>query len=222
MNYIEIIKKSTIFSLCIFLLVGSLQSTKSSELQGSKKGVPMKLSIIVGSNRATSTGKQIANNVVHILKDRSDVTTEVLYVGDYNLPFYTDAASPASLKEYAVNPIFKKWSKDIADSAAFIIIAPVYNAGYPAPLKNALDALYKEWNHKPVGVVGYSGGPSGGESMIAQLKEVFEELKMISVATSIKIPYSWKAFNQDGDLVEIDRVAKELHLMVNELISAQK
>ena len=104
----------------------------------------------------------------------------------------------------------------------FIIIAPVYNAGYPAPLKNALDSLYKEWNNKPVGVIGYSGGPSGGEIMIKQLLSVFEELQMIPVATSIKIPYSWKAFNDQGDLVNLSAIEKDLNKMVDELVIAFK
>lgn len=222
MKYTKIIKINAIFTISTFFLVGCLQSTKSSELQELKKEEPMNLSIIVGSNRATTTGKQIAENLEKLLKNRSDITTRILYVGDYNLPFYTDATSPASLKGYAVNPVLKEWSEAIQQSSAFVVVAPVYNAGYPAPLKNALDSLYKEWEHKPVGIVGYSGGSSGGAGMIAQLQEVFKELQMIPVATSIKIPQSWKAFNQDGTLVAIDSIAKELHGMVDELVAASK
>jgi NAD(P)H-dependent FMN reductase len=221
-NYIKLIKNITICSIFTFLFIGCLQSTKPSEIQESKKRVPMKLSIIVGTVRATPTGKLIAQNLVNVLKHRSDITTEVLYVGDYHLPFYTDPVSPSSWTGDITDPILKKWSDAIAESAAFIIVSPDYNGGYPAPLKNALDSLYTEWNHKPAGIVGYSGGLSGGTSMIKQLQQVFERLEMISVATSIKIPQSWKAFNPEGTLVAIDTIKKELNIMVDELIDAVK
>lgn len=220
---IKLIKNKTVFTLWLMAItalncIASVQSLKTE----AKKVVPMKISIIVGSNRATTTGKQIAQNIEKLLTKRSDVTTETLYVGDFQLPFYTSPVSPASLEGFAVDPVLKKWSDAIVQASAFIIIAPVYNSGYPAPLKNALDSLYKEWNHKPVGVIGYSGGPSGGESMIMQLKEVFEELQMIPAATCVKIPYSWKAFNPQGELVDLFVVEKDLNKMVDELVKALK
>lgn len=36
---------------------------------------------------------------------------------------------------------------------------PEYNAGFTAPLKNALDYLYLEWRYKPVGFVSYGMTP---------------------------------------------------------------
>ena len=38
---------------------------------------------------------------------------------------------------------------------------PEYNRGYSAPLKNALDYLYPEWHHKPVGFVSYGMTSAG-------------------------------------------------------------
>ncbi len=193
----------------------------SSESKNNK-AVPRKISIIVGSVRATPTGKQIAENIQKLLEKRSDIVTEILYVGDYHLPFYTDPASPASVKGEIVDPILKKWSDVINQASAFIIISPEYNGAYPASLKNALDSLYKEWNNKPVGIVGYSGSISGGTSMIEQLKKVLQVLEMIPVATSVKIPQSWKAFDQEGKLHELPRVEKDLQEMVDEIISYLK
>ena len=39
-----------------------------------------------------------------------------------------------------------------------MIVTPEYNAGFPAPLKNALDFLHAEWPDKALGVVSYGGG----------------------------------------------------------------
>ena len=38
---------------------------------------------------------------------------------------------------------------DAAD--AFVFVMPEYNHGFNAPLKNAIDYLHQEWQHKPAG-----------------------------------------------------------------------
>ena len=210
----------TIQVLSLFLCMIGCGSISLHAKNGVKKMDPVKISMIVGSTRATNTGKLIAQNIQKLLQNRSDITIEIIFIGDYQLPFYTDAQSPASRKQEIADPVFKKWSDCIKSAQKFIIISPEYNAGYPAALKNALDCLYAEWNHKPVGFVGYSGGPSGGTSVIAQLQQVAGGLEMIPVATSVKIPQSWKAFTPQGDLVGASDIAKDLNTMVDELLQA--
>lgn len=183
--------------------------------------IPMKIYLIVGSVRNTTTGKQIAKNIQVMLENRSDITTEIICIADYHVPFYTDEISPASRKSEIVDPVLKRWSDCIARAQGYILICPEYNGGYTASLKNALDSLYHEWNNKPVGIVGYSGGPSGGTCMIAQLQQVVARLEMISVSTSIKIPQSWKAFTQQGDFVSSSTIEKDLHTMLDEIVKAR-
>lgn len=217
MNYA--VKFFKVLSFFVFMF-GFDATLLCSKMELKKAGV-MKVSIIVGSVRATTTGKQIAQNLQSMLAARSDISTEVIFVGDYQLPFYTSEVSPASRKGEITDPVLKKWSERIKQAEAFIIVSPEYNAGYPAPLKNALDSLYQEWNNKPVGIVGYSGGSSGGTCMIAQLQQVVERLEMIPVATSIKIPASWKAFDKQGILIGASNIAKDLNLMVDQLLKAR-
>ncbi|MCX5923934.1 MAG: NAD(P)H-dependent oxidoreductase [Candidatus Dependentiae bacterium] len=220
MNHVKFMRIMTVFGVLIFMIgLGSKSLCSKAE---SKKGAAMKISIIVGSVRSTTTGIQIAQNIQNLLKDRSDIVTDVICVAHYHLPFYTDEASPASRKEEIIEPVLKKWADVVTQAEGFIIVSPEYNGGYPAPLKNALDSLYQEWNNKSVGIVGYSGGPSGGTCMISQLQQVVQRLEMIPVATSIKIPCSWKAFNEYGDLVNASAIEKELNIMVDELIKARK
>jgi NAD(P)H-dependent FMN reductase len=179
---------------------------------------PMKLCIIIGSVRDTKTGQHIAKNIAKLLTDRSDLKVKMIYLPDYNLPFYTDATVPASRKGAITDPVLKKWSDIITKADGFIMVAPEYNGGYSAALKNALDCLYVEWNHKPVGFVGYSGGSSGASSMIAQLRTVASTLEMVPVETDIKIGSSWKALSEQAELVDLRAIADKLNLMVEELL----
>ncbi len=182
---------------------------------------PMKLYIIVGSVRPTGTGRKIAENVKALINQRPEITIEIVEIVDYNLPFYTNEQSPASRKDPIMDPILKKWSDKIQQADGYIIVSPEYNAGYPASLKNALDSLFTEWNNKPIAFVGYSGGESGGASTIAQLRQVARNgLEMIPVASDIKIPQSWKAFNEQGKLAHIDVLEGELNIIVDQLLEA--
>ena len=179
--------------------------------------------IIVGSTRQGRMSDKIAHALKDMVKDRSDITTEVVDLRTYHLPFLNDEIAPASRK-VITDPVIATWSQKISEADAYIIVVPEYNAGYPGVLKNALDSLYKEWNNKPVALVGYSGGPSGGASALAQLRTVTQAFKMIPVSQDIKIPFSWKAFDEDGNLVDknIPAVLNTVIDQIIDLISGNK
>ncbi len=69
-----------------------------------------------------------------------------------------------------------------------MIVTPEYNHGYPAPIKNALDYLFAEWQHKPVGLVSY-GAVAGGVRAAQSLKPVLQYLKLLPVSESVIIPF---------------------------------
>ena len=71
---------------------------------------------------------------------------------------------------------------------AYVFVMPEYNHGFSAPLKNALDYLYKEWEYKPVGFVSY-GGISGGTRAVQMIKQVVTTFRMFPVAEAVNIPY---------------------------------
>ncbi len=187
-----------------------------------RKSAPMKLHIIVGTVRQTQTGHKIANNIKRIIDKRPEISAEIVDIASYNLPFYADPVAPAKRTTPITDPILAKWSEKIKQAQGFIIISPVYNDGYPGALKNSLDSLYEEWNNKPVAFVGYSGGPSGGASMIAQLRQVARGLKMTPVAAEIKIPQSWKALDEQGNLMNADAIEKEVNIIIDQILEAQK
>ena len=48
----------------------------------------------------------------------------------------------------------------------------------------------------------------------------FHPLKRLGM--TIKIPQSWKAFDQEGNLYQLNSIEKDLYSMVDELIKVQK
>jgi NAD(P)H-dependent FMN reductase len=205
----------------IFLILSTLISLCGCNNTNTRSNTSdtIKIKIILGSTREERSSDKVAHYIDKLLSKRTDAETEIVDLRDYKLDFLSDKTPPASRK-VITDPCIKRWSETITDADAFIIVVPEYNAGYPGVLKNALDSLYKEWNGKPVGFVGYSGGPSGGTSAVAQLRAVTSALKMVPVSTQINIPTVWKAFDSTGNLID-HTVAALLDTMVNQLIKAR-
>lgn len=178
------------------------------------------IQIILGSTRQGRTADKIATALQQFVATRTDITTEIIDLRDYNLPFLNDEVPPAR-REIITDPIIKRWSDKITEADAFIMVVPEYNSGYPGVLKNALDSLYKEWASKPVAFVGYSGGPGGGVSAVAQLRTVAKTLGMIPVLSDLAIPSVWQAFDEKGVLVN-KNIEKEFTAMIDHIIKAVK
>ena len=134
-----------------------------------------KVFVIAGSMRARRLCPQIAAWVAQVGREATAAEFEILDLKDWPLPMDDEPGIPAVTGRYA-SEYTRVWSSKISEGSAFVFVTPQYNWGYPAPLKNALDHLYKEWSNKPAMIVTY-GGHSGGKCG-RQLKQVLKGLKM--------------------------------------------
>ena len=66
-----------------------------------------------------------------------------------------------------------------------MIVTPEHNHGTSGVLKNAIDYLYAEWNHKAVGFV--SCGAVGGARAAEHLRLVAGELQMADVRQQVAL-----------------------------------
>jgi NAD(P)H-dependent FMN reductase len=151
-----------------------------------KDGPVAKIAVILGSTRQKRFGDKPAFWILDELKKRPGVEAELLDLRDFDMPFYDLPASPSWLKgEYGTEPV-KRWRAKIDQADGFVMVAPEYNHGYSAILKNAIDHVYQEWNHKPLAFVSY--GNVGGARAVEQLRQVAVEVQMALVKTAVHIP----------------------------------
>lgn len=149
----------------------------------------LKIKIIVGTTRQNRFSERAASYIHQEAIKQKNVDVEVLDLREYPLPFFDESITPTmfeSAKHEYTNEVAKKWTSKIDEADAFIIVTAEYNHGYPAVLKNALDYVFKEWNRKAVGFVGY--GNAGGARAIEQLREVVVELQLAPIRHAIHIP----------------------------------
>jgi NAD(P)H-dependent FMN reductase len=142
----------------------------------------LRVGVLAGSTRPTRRSPAIARWVAADTS-RPTLTLETIDLLDHRLPLLSEPAS-AVFGSYE-QPTTRAWSATVASFDAFVLVAAEYNASFPAALKNALDHLYAEWHHKPVGLVGY--GMAGGLLAVEALRPVVAELRMHPAPTTLAL-----------------------------------
>jgi NAD(P)H-dependent FMN reductase len=141
------------------------------------------VAVIVGSTRPGRKAPDVANWVMEIAGTRGDAAFELVDIQDFDLPLL-DEPVPPSMGQYS-QPHTKAWAAKIAEFDGFVFVTPEYNHGTSGALKNAIDYLYKEWNHKAAGFVGY--GSAGGARAIENLRLVMGELMVADVRAQVML-----------------------------------
>jgi NAD(P)H-dependent FMN reductase len=143
----------------------------------------IRLAIIIGSTRPGRKAEAVGRWVHEIAKRRGDAAFEIVDIRDFDLPLL-DEPVPPSLGQYSQEHT-KAWAAKIASFDAYIFVTPEYNHGIPGALKNAIDYLYAEWNHKAAGFVGY--GSAGGVRAVEQLRLVMAEVHVADVRAQVML-----------------------------------
>jgi NAD(P)H-dependent FMN reductase len=141
------------------------------------------IAVIVGSTRPGRKAPDVANWVMEVAGTRGDAAFELVDIADFNLPLL-DEPVPPSMGQYA-QPHTKAWAAKIAGFDGFVFVTPEYNHATSGALKNAIDYLYKEWNNKAAGFVGY--GSAGGARAIENLRLVMGELMVADVRAQVML-----------------------------------
>jgi len=150
------------------------------------------IGIIVGSTRPGRKAPDVANWVLEIAGMRGDAAFELVDIQDFNLPLL-DEPVPPSMGQYS-QPHTRTWAAKIAQFDGFVFVTPEYNHATSGALKNAIDYLYKEWNNKAAGFVGY--GSVGGARAIENLRLIMGELMVADVRAQVMLSLftDWENF----------------------------
>lgn len=164
---------------------------------------PLRLALIIGSNRDGCFGRVVARWFADHVTERSDMTLDVLDLAELALPAAIPSGHDGAVAAYAGRI-------DAAD--AFVVVVPEYNHSFPAALKQAIDLVDREWLAKPVGFVSY-GGISGGLRAVEHLRAVFAELRAVTMRESVSFHRAREQFDAAGrpkDTAATERAANAL------------
>ncbi|MYR56721.1 NADPH-dependent FMN reductase, partial [Streptomyces sp. SID625] len=137
-------------------------------------GAPLKVTLVLGSNRHGRFGPVVADWLLTHLRARAGLAVEVVDVADTAaLPTSLDPGPQARAALAEITP-------KLAGADAFVVLTPEYNHSVPAGLKNLIDWHFAEWQAKPVALASY-GGLAGGLRAVEHLRQIFAELHAVTV-----------------------------------------
>ncbi|MEV7582999.1 NADPH-dependent FMN reductase [Streptomyces erythrochromogenes] len=155
-----------------------------------------RLHVVSAATRPTSSGRPLARWVAGQARDHGAFEVTPVDLAEIALPFL-DEPEYASTGNYA-HQHTRDWSALVDSADAFLFVLPMYNGGFTAPFKNAIDFLYDEWKGKPVGIVSYSAGPTGGAPAAEMLLPILTRLGMLPAEHSVAIPGIPKLIGAEG------------------------
>ncbi|MFI7071136.1 NADPH-dependent FMN reductase [Micromonospora sediminicola] len=143
----------------------------------------IRIGVVAGSTRPGRKADAVARWVCDVAAGRTDVTTELVDLADHPLPHFAEALPPSMAP--SGRPAIRRWGSTVAALDAFVFVTPEYNHSVPGVLKDAIDALYQEWHHKPAGLVSY--GVHGGTRAAEHLRLVLGQVSVPVVRSQVAL-----------------------------------
>lgn len=158
------------------------------------------IGVILGTTRKNALGARIFNYLKQTFPDTPDVHYTWLDLRAYPLPLYDHPETPLEDPIQEPTPIETKWLTTVANQDGYVILTPEYDHALPGGLKNALDLIGPEVDHKPVQIIGYSHFSDGGMLAAASLVPILQMLKMIVLPTPTLLWSADPRFDANGQI----------------------
>ena len=174
----------------------------------------LKIAIIIGSTRPGRVGESVAKWVFELTKKRTEAEFELVDIKDFDLPLL-DEPVPPSMGQYSKEHT-KTWAAKIDSFDGYVFVTPEYNHGICGALKNAIDFLFREWNNKAAGFVGY--GSAGGARAVEHLRLVMAEVQVATVRNQVALSL-FTDFENYTNFKPAKHHEKSLNQMLDQLIA---
>jgi NAD(P)H-dependent FMN reductase len=152
------------------------------------------ISIVSSSIRPDRKSHRLALYFLNYLNENFLANANILDLKVYDFPIFNETLK----KQESPSKKILDFAEKINSSEGVIIVTPEYNGGYPASLKNAIDVLYDEWRHKPVGIVTVSNGPFAGSQALVSLQFSLWKMKTWTVTEQYSVPNIEKNYDSEG------------------------
>jgi NAD(P)H-dependent FMN reductase len=174
----------------------------------------LKIEIISSSIRLNRKSHRVALYLKKLIEEKGLSTVDIIDLRSFNFQVFDERFKNQTNPSAGA----KEFSQRVSSADGIIIIAPEYNGGYPASLKNAIDLLYDEWYHKPVAISTVSDGDFGGNQVITSLQFILWKMKAMTVTATLPVPNVDKAIDEAGNPVEGKLSQKRTENFLNELM----
>lgn len=174
--------------------------------------------VLTGSLRPNSVNEKVVPLVVKQLEDKNAKVT-VADLKELDLPMY-DASSPSLSPDF--NPTdqrVQRWTGMVEQADGVVLVTPEYNHTMNAAQLNAVTWIGKEWNEKPVALVGY--GWSGGSKAHVTARETLANSGLKAKVGEKQANLTFKSeLETDGSTLNEASVNEKIDSALSELLEA--
>lgn len=161
----------------------------------------MNVLVLVGSLRAGSTNRQLADAAVAHLPDGVEAT---VFEQLAELPHYSEELD----HDDALPQVARDLREAVADTDAVLLVTPEYNGSLPSAVKNAVDWASRPRGAsaiagKPAAVVGASGSPRAAQWAREDGVKVLRVAGAEVIEDTVGVGSAFQAF-EDGRLTDAD------------------
>ncbi len=172
-----------------------------------------KIMVLSSSIRTGKKSDRVALYIMEYIKEHNLGEAELLDLDAYQFPLFEERLR--LLKNAPENLI--KFAEKIKAADGIVVVSPEYNGGYPASLKNAVDALYDEWKRKPIALCTVSAGPFAGMNVITSLQFVFWKIGALVVPAMFPVAAVQTSFDENGQAADKAGTDKRASVFLAEL-----
>lgn len=173
--------------------------------------------VVTGSVRPNSVNEKIVPLVVAELEKQGAEVT-IADLKEINLPFYDAPYSPTAPEFEPTNDAAKHWTQLVAEADGVALVTPEYNHTLSPVQLNAIDWIGKEWEDKPVALIGY-GWSSGAAQAHATAREALAVTLKAKVGDDQTNLFFMKHLNPDGSVLDAAAVDVKIAASITELLS---
>jgi len=173
-----------------------------------------KIAILSSSVR---DGERMSHRVALFLKKyfEEKQLAEIIFLDlkEYNFPLFTERL--AFQKEPAQKLL--DFTEKFNNVDALIIVTPVYNASFPASLKNVIDLYFNEWKRKIVAVSTVTSGFVPALITVKDVQALMLKLNAVVSPTAFTVINTANEFDADSNAVNLEKTEKLLKPFIADL-----
>jgi NAD(P)H-dependent FMN reductase len=187
-----------------------------------------KILAFVGSSRKKSINKKLLN-IAASAAEKAGASVTIIDMINYPMPIYNqDLEVEQGLPEKA-----REFKQLLIEHDGFLIASPEYNSCFSPLLKNVIDwASRAETDDEPplqaykgkfACIMAASPGANGGLRGLVFLRMLLSNIGVIVLPTQLAVPHAFKAFSEDGRLLDdkqqqaIEGLAIQLTQFINKI-----
>ncbi len=172
--------------------------------------------VVTGSVRPNSANSKVVPVVVDALEAKGQTVT-IADLKEINLPFFDAPVPPTSPDFTPSNDAARQWTQLVADADGVVLVTPEYNHTMSPVQLNAIDWVGKEWEDKPVALIGY-GWRSGAAQAHATAREALAVNLKAKIGDDETNMFFMQDLNADGSVLNAESVSAKINASIDELI----